>query len=115
MPIRILRDAISISEIQALARERFGDMVKMVVDIDTGTIAVGGDMHADEEAALLEQGAAQDNLWGCNYYPDRPFDERIEFDSLINIRPSQGNRSRTVEDQKIRQKIREIISEKIAL
>lgn len=115
MPIRILRDSISISEIEALARERFGDMVKMVVDIATDTIAVGGDMHADEEAVLIEQGSAQDQLWGCNYYPDRPIDERIEFDSMINIRPSQGNRSRTVEDQKIRQKIRDIISEKIAL
>ncbi len=115
MPIRVITETISIREIKALAEERFGDMVKMVVDLTTEHIAFGGDMHADEEATLLERGSAQQDLWGINYYPERPLDDRVEFDSMINIRPSAGNRSRTVEDQNIRQKIRDILAKKIIL
>ena len=33
----------------------------------------------------------------------------IEFDSLINIRPRQGNRSRDVEDEAIREQIRQVV------
>jgi hypothetical protein len=67
-------------------------------------------LHADEETLLIEQGARQADLWGINIYPDRPPAERIEFDSMINVRPSQGNRSRSVEDPAIRSQIEAIVS-----
>ena len=66
--------------------------------------------HADEEALLLEQGSQQENLWGINLYPEMPREKRIEFDSVINIRPSLGNRSRGVDDSKIRDKIVQIVN-----
>ncbi|MDH7512954.1 MAG: DUF5674 family protein [Clostridiales bacterium] len=82
----------------AMARDRFGDLVKAVVDVTRGIMAVDGELHADEEALLLSRGSRQADLWGVNIYPEFDDKDRIEFDSIINIRPSQGNRSRGVDD-----------------
>lgn len=102
--IQIIKDKISRQELEKIARQRFGDLVKAVVDIEQGIMALGGDLHADEEAVLLEQGSRQENLWGINLYPQESQDKRIEFDSVINIRPSVGNCSRSVTDSKVREK-----------
>jgi len=88
-----------------MAEGRFGNLVKAVVDVERKIMAVDGELHADEEALLLENGSRQENLWGINIYPDLKGPERIEFDSVINIRPSQGNRSRGVDDPMIRERI----------
>ena len=72
--------------------------------------AVDGELHADEEALLLENGSLQENLWGINIYPELEDPERIEFDSVINIRPSQGNLSRGVDDPVIRERIVQAVS-----
>jgi hypothetical protein len=72
-------------------------------------MAVAGEMHADEEALLLEDGSAQKNLWGINIYPDKNRAQWVEFDSMINIRPSQGNRSRNVEDADARTQIMRVV------
>lgn len=77
-------------------------------------MAVGGELHADEEAALLQRGARQADLWGMNLHPDRPPAELVEFDSLINVRPSQGNRSRGVEDAAVRQQILDVVARLVA-
>ena len=92
-----------------MAAEQFGDFVKAVVDVGRGVMAIGGELHADEEALLLEHGARQANLWGINLYPERPTAELVEFDSMINVRPSQGNRSRGVEDALVRRQIQDIV------
>lgn len=97
-----------LGDLQRLAREQFDDFVKAVVDVRQGLMAIGGELHADEESLLIEQGARQADLWGINIYPDRPADERVEFDSMINVRPAQGNRSRSVEDAATRRQIQEI-------
>ena len=72
-------------------------------------MAIGGELHADEEATLLDEGARQADLWGINLYPDRPVEEVVEFDSMINVRPSQSNRSRGVEDPTVRRQIQVIV------
>lgn len=110
MPISVIEEPIHKSELAELAKERFGDLVKAVVDIEKGIMVVGGELHSDEEAILIESGSRQRNLWGINIYPDKSGDEWIEFDSMINLRPSQGNRSRDVDDPEARKKIKEIIS-----
>jgi hypothetical protein len=97
-----------------MALEQFGDFVKAVVDVRQRILAVGGELHSDEEATLLDEGARQVDLWGINLYPDRPPAERIEFDSMINVRPSQGNRSRSVDDPSIRRLVEEIVAELLA-
>lgn len=108
--IKIIIQPISLSELKQIAESRFGDLVKGVVDIEQKIMAIGGELHADEEARLLAQGSRQQNLWGINLYPDKTFPELVEFDSMINIRPSQNNRSRSVEDENIRKVIFEIVN-----
>jgi uncharacterized protein DUF5674 len=109
VPLRIIQDAIDRSTLLALAPE-LGDMVKAVVDVERAVLAIGGEMHADEEAALLDDGSRQADLWGINLYPAEAGPEWIEFDSMINVRPSRGNRSRDVEDPSIRDAIRRVVT-----
>jgi hypothetical protein len=88
--------------------ERFEDMVKFVVDVERGVIAIGGEMHSDAEEVLLESGSRQADLWGANYYPGRGRESSIEFTSFINIRPSAGNRGMEVQDEALRARVRAI-------
>ena len=108
-PLRIIREPISRSELTTIAAQQFGDMVKAVVDIGRRIMAIGGELHADEEAILLQDGARQAELWGINLYPGTAGEEWIEYDSMINVRPSQGNLSRDVQDAVVRQSIRQIV------
>lgn len=108
--MEIIRDQISLDRLRAMAGERFGDLVKAVVDVGRGVMAVDAGMHADEEAALLEDGSKQSELWGINLYPNDYGDPAwLEFDSMINLRPGQGNRTRSVDDEAIRAKITDVI------
>ena len=110
MTIEILRRATSRARLSTLAEAQFGDMVKAVVDVERRVMAIGGELHSDEEAALIEDGSAQANLWGVNLYPAEQGDAWIEFDSMINVRPSQGNRSRNVEDPVRQDRIRRVVT-----
>ena len=107
---RIVRERISSAQFAELARLRFGDMVKAAVDVGREIMALGGELHSDEEAVLLEDGSSQADIWGINLYPDESPESWIEFDSMINVRPSQGNRSRGVEDPNIQARIRAIVA-----
>jgi hypothetical protein len=106
---RIVSERISRAELTVLAEERFGDMVKAVIDVGRRIMAVGGELHSDQEAQLLEDGSRQSDLWGINLYPAEAGEEFIEFDSMINVRPSVGNRSRSVEDPALRRRLTEIV------
>lgn len=110
-PPRIVTTPLTRSELAAIAAEQFGDMVKAVVDVERGIMALGGELHSDEEALLMDDGSSQANLWGINLYPDAPDDDFIEYDSMINVRPSQGNRSRGVDDPTIRDAIRHVVAQ----
>ncbi|MEI6221919.1 MAG: DUF5674 family protein [bacterium] len=87
-----------------------GDMVKIVVDIEKGILALDAELHADLEEMLLEEGSQQQSLWGANIYPGKTGDDFIEYTSFINIRPSQGNRSMEVQDEGIKQKMLAIVT-----
>ncbi|HSL04534.1 MAG TPA: DUF5674 family protein [Nitrospiraceae bacterium] len=110
MDITIIRDAVTRHVLIDMAKQQFGDMVKAVVDVDKAIMAIGGELHSDEEAMLLDQGSVQKNLWGINLYPERLVLEWIEFDSMINVRPSGGNRSRYVESAEIRDAITSLVN-----
>lgn len=88
-----------------------GPMVKAVVDLKRGLVGIDANMHADIEQMLLSDGSNQDDLWGINLYPGDDGEDFIEFDSMINIRPRQGNKSRFVEDETIRNEIVALIKE----
>ncbi len=112
--MQIVTKKISITELEKMSEKMFGNLVKAVVDIEKKLMAVDADMHADEEQLLLEEGSKQEHLWGINLYPEQHgTDEWIEFDSMINVRPAQENRSRGVESLDIQRKIRDIVNKLI--
>ncbi|MBU0878240.1 MAG: hypothetical protein KJ569_05155 [Candidatus Omnitrophica bacterium] len=110
--MKIITQVLALSELKQMA-VMFGNMVKAVVDVDRELIAVDAELHSDLEGLLLGDGSKQKSLWGINLYPDMGQDEFIEFDSMINIRPSQSNRSRGVENEEISKKITEIVTRRI--
>ena len=107
--ILVVTAPIDAAELRRLVERFFGDMVKIVIDVERRAAAVGGELHADAEAILLELGSVQGDLWGANYYPGLGPAQCLEFTALINIRPAQGNRSMEVEDPAIRTKMAEIV------
>ena len=108
--MKILDKIIGIDELKKVAADKFGDLVKAVVDVDRELIAVDAELHSDLEDLLLENGSKQNELWGINLYPGLKGDDFVEFDSMINMRPSQDNMSRGVDNQTIRQKIIETVN-----
>lgn len=106
--IVILEQPIEPAELARLVAAHFEDMVKYVVDVRRQILALGGEMHAEAEQRLLDAGSEQPDLWGANYYPGRGPVDCIEFTSLINISPRRGNRSMEIQDEALRQRIREI-------
>ena len=111
--MKIIKEKISIKELKKMAEEEFGSLIKAVVDVDKKIMAIGGAMHADEEALLLKNGSKQESLWGINLYPEAKSKDSIEFDSVINLRPLQGNLSRDVKSAKIRKNIADIVKQLI--
>ncbi len=107
-------EKVTIAELSVMAENMFEPLVKGVVDVSKRILVLDAGLHSDEELFLLERGSKQSDLWGINLWPESyGTEEFIEFDSMINIRPSQNNRSRGVEDAGIRQKIYEIVFGKI--
>jgi len=102
---------ISVAKLDEMAKKMFGNLVKAVVDIEKEIMAVDGELHADEELLLMEKGSKRSDVWGINIYPQfNPEDEKfIEFDSMINIKPSFGNHNRGIDDQKIKDRILKIV------
>lgn len=105
---------VHVEELDAMASNMYGNLVKAVVDIKKEIIVVDAEMHADEEQYLLSQGSSQNDLWGINLYPAKyGSDDFIEFDSMINIKPRQQNMSRDIESEEVRTKIINIINKTV--
>ena len=114
--MEILSKKISRDELNKMDSGYFEDMIKAVVDIEKQIIGVDAELHADIEGALIDEGCEQRNLWGINFLTDEDdIEEFVEFDSLINIRPKQNNRSRYVEDENIRNKVLEVVEKWIEI
>lgn len=113
MQIKIVPDKISKEELREIAKEYYIDMIKGVVDVETGVVVFGGEYHMDANVLILKHGSKQANVWGFNIYVDRPQMEWIEYTSLINIRPQSGNRTMEIENKELREKIHKIVSDKI--
>ncbi|MCX7759080.1 MAG: DUF5674 family protein [bacterium] len=109
--IILVHEPIEITKLKELAEHSFSKLVKAVIDIEKEIMVIGGELHADEEELLLKNNSKQDNLWGINIYPSETKDNRIEFDSIINIR--YYNKSRYIENPEIREKIIKIVNKLI--
>lgn len=110
MNVEIIRNPIPKSQLTTLAEGKYLELVKAVVDVERQIMAIGGVMHADEEAVLLDDGSQQEDLWGINLYPLPGVEQWVEYDSLINLRPGLGNRSRGVDDSQTRSRIEAIVT-----
>ena len=111
--MEILNSKITVAALKSMAENMFGNLVKAVVDVRLKKIALDAELHADEESLLLENGSLQEDLWGINIYPEyeKTNANFVEFDSMINLRPSQGNMSRDVENAVTREKIIAVVHE----
>jgi hypothetical protein len=107
--ITIAASRVGHDELRRLVNAWFGDMVKLVVDVRRGVVAAGGELHADAEALLLDQGSRQEDLWGANYFPGLGSERSVEFTALINIRPGQGNPSMEIQSQEVRDQVRRLV------
>jgi hypothetical protein len=111
METRIIKDKISLDELKTLAHEQYGDIIKAVVDIEKGIMGVGGELHVDIQSLLIEKENSQgENTWGINLYLDKSGEDFVEFDSMINLKPAMGNKTRGVENLEIQNKIRKIVN-----
>ena len=106
----IIKESIKIDEVKNMLGNFFTDMVNGVVDIRKKELALDAELHSDLESLLIENGSLQNDLWGINIYPNLDGEDFLEFDSLINIRPSDNNKSRYVEDDDIRKEIINIVN-----
>ena len=113
MRIEIITEPITRAVASEIAREIYGDMLKGVVDIEREILALGGEYHMDGNMALIGNGSTQSAVWGFNLHLEQPQESWIEFRSLINIRPAQGNRGMLVESSELQEKIRRVINSKI--
>lgn len=108
--MKIITNQITIKELKEMAQKMFGNLVKAVVDADKEIMAVDGELHSDEQELLIENGSKYENLWGINIYPDNKSDDWIEFDSMINLKPGLGYRTRGLENSEIKEKIIQIVN-----
>ena len=115
MEIKIIKEPIDKKELISIAKEQFGDLVKLVVDIEQEIMTIGGELHADMEVVLMEQEESKrEHTWGINIYPEKTEEEWIEFDSMINIKPFFNNRSRNIENLVIKEKIINIVKKYVS-
>ncbi|MDP4001680.1 MAG: DUF5674 family protein [bacterium] len=110
----IIEQPISRDELKRIALERYGDLVKGAVDIEKEIMVLGGELHIDEALKLVEQFQSKGkDIWGINLYPEKTGDDMIEFDSMINLKPDLGNRTRGIDSLEIQAKIKNIVGKLI--
>lgn len=112
-PVEIIKEKVDKEYLNRFINNPFKEVVKFVVDIEREIIALGGEFHIEAEEFLIKDGSQVKNLWGANFYLNKPKQERIEFFSLINIRPVKNNRSMEIQDREIKEKIKKIVDKLI--
>lgn len=111
METKIVKEGITREELRTLAHEQYGDLIKAVVDVAQSIMGVGGELHIDIQSLLIEKAESKgDTTWGVNLYLDKTGDDFIGFDSMVNLKPLIGNRTRGVDDEVVRTAIRDIVA-----
>ena len=104
MKVQIIRSKATVQQVKNMLKT-LETYIKLAVDIERDIIAGGGVLHADCEAVLIDDGSQQENIWGADWIP---VSQELRFEALINIRPTQGNKTMTIQDSKIRERIEKI-------
>jgi hypothetical protein len=105
--IHIIRTRATKEQVDEML-EAHGFYIKLAVDIERSILAGGGELHADCEAVLLEDGSTQENIWGASW---NPLTQEVFYESLINIRPRQNNRSMEILNPAIREQLAQVTQE----
>jgi|SRR3989339_1341035 len=108
--MKIIKEQITVEELKEMSQKMFGNIVKAVVDVEKEIMAVDGELHADEEMLLTEDGSKRENVWGINFHLNDLGNDFVEFDSMINLKPHLGNRTRGVDNEETRKKIIEVVN-----
>jgi len=111
--MKLIETTFTREELAEMCNPTFGTLVKAVVDLKNNLLVVDAEMHVDEETFLVERGSKREDLWGINLYPSIETEDWIEFDSMINLKPGLGNRSRGVDDPEIRKRIVALVESKL--
>ena len=111
MEPKIITKKISKEELKNIVSENFKTMVKVDVDIKRSVLAVGGEWHSEGDELLSKEGSLREDIWGINFYPWNSPEKRIEYISLINIKPAFGHRSMEIKDKELKEKIHLIIEQ----
>lgn len=107
--IVVLDHKITIEEVRELAKFWYGTMIKGAVDIESSRVALGGEYHIEDSEILTSSGSKFEDIWGFNIRFEENPDGVLEFDSMVNIKPNFGNRSRNISNEEIIKKAKEII------
>ena len=108
--MQLVDKVVPLEDLKKMTERMHDNLVKAVVDTEKGIMVVDMEMHADGELFLLDQDSNQEHLWGINIHPFKEKKDWVEFDSMMNIRPSQGNRSRKVENPVIQKFIISLVN-----
>jgi len=111
MQSKIIKEKISKEELVQIAEEVFGNMVKVDIDIRREILTAGGEWHSEGDDILVKDGSSREDVWGVNFYPWNKPEDRIEYNSLINIKPSLNHKDMEIRDKKIKEQTRKIIQE----
>lgn len=103
--IQIIRSRAEPKQMRQML-EALGIYIKLAVDVKRRILAGGGELHADCELVLLDDGSEQANVWGADWYPLK---QAVGYESIINIRPSANNQSMDIQDSVLRAEISQII------
>lgn len=102
--VLIIRERATLEQVEQML-QTLRVYIKIAVDIERGILAGGGQQHAECEAELLKDGSRQKDIWGADWIP---FTQKMAYESIINIRPSQNNRSMLIQDPAIRERVTQI-------
>ncbi|MEH1778357.1 MAG: DUF5674 family protein [Nostoc sp.] len=104
--ILLIRTRATPEQIEQMLQEYKFD-IKLAVDIESRVIVGGGNMHADCEEVLLNEGSRQQNIWAASFMP---VTGKVIYESMVNLRPRQ-NRSMEILDSNIKERMAQIIKE----
>ena len=103
--MKFIEKPLNKQEIDNLQKQ-YGNYLKLTVDVTQEILVAGGELHADGEIILLEEGSHQKDIWGGGIDLST---KTIDTTAILNLRPNQNNESIEILDPKIRDRFNKIV------